>query len=140
MGWFSIINSVTNISRLGTFKVSISWSILAKSQGSPPPLPPWQNLQYLRIFRCLLTCDGCKDEILFFFLFFLRWAGPRPHIPYSPDLILSVNLVAMGPVHLSPVTWPQAFTVLVFPYSADAYSRTTASYRLTQLFRPNTRE
>ncbi len=34
--------------------------------------------------------------------------GPRPHIPFPPDLILYVNLVAMGPVHLSPVTWPQA--------------------------------
>jgi hypothetical protein len=66
---------------------------------------------------------------------FLRWAGPRPHIPFPPDLILYVNLVAMGPVHLAP-----SITVLVFPYSADAYSRTTASYRLTQLFRPNTRE
>jgi hypothetical protein len=44
----------------------------------------------------------------FFFLLFLRWAGPRPHIPFPPDLILYVNLVAMGPVHLSPVTWPQA--------------------------------
>ncbi len=33
---------------------------------------------------------------------------PRPHIPFHPDLILYVNLVAMGPVHLSPVTWPQA--------------------------------
>ncbi len=28
---------------------------------------------------------------------FLRWAGPRPHIPFPPDLILYVNLVAMGP-------------------------------------------
>ena len=41
---------------------------------------------------------------------FFRWAGPRPdptsHFP--PDLILYVNLVAMGPVHLSPVTWPLA--------------------------------
>jgi hypothetical protein len=58
---------------------------------------------------------------------FLRWAGPWPHIPFPPDLILYVNLVAMGPVHLSPVTCP--------PDSANAYSRTTASYRLTQLFR-----
>ncbi len=38
----------------------------------------------------------------------LRWAGPRPHIPFPPKLILYVNLVAMGPVHLSPVTWPLA--------------------------------
>jgi hypothetical protein len=45
----------------------------------------------------------------FFFKLCLRWAGPRPHIPFPPDLILYVNLVAMGPVHLSPVTWPLAF-------------------------------
>jgi hypothetical protein len=35
--------------------------------------------------------------------------------------------------HLAP-----SITVLVFPDSADAYSRTTASYRLTQHFKPNT--
>ncbi len=39
---------------------------------------------------------------------FLRLAGPQPHMPFPPDLILYVNLVAMGPVHLSPVTWPLA--------------------------------
>jgi hypothetical protein len=44
-----------------------------------------------------------------FFILFLHWPGPRPHIPFPPELILYVNLVAMGPVHLSPVTWPQAF-------------------------------
>jgi hypothetical protein len=48
------------------------------------------------------------SPIFYFFLFFLRWAGPRPHITFPPDLFLYVNLVAMGPVHLSPVTWPQA--------------------------------
>ncbi len=49
--------------------------------------------------------------LLIFFILFLRWAGPRPHIPFPPDLILYVNLVAMGPVHLSPVTWPQAYGI-----------------------------
>jgi hypothetical protein len=45
----------------------------------------------------------------FFFLkLCLHWVGPRLHIPFPPDLILYVNLVAMGPVHLSPVTWPLA--------------------------------
>ena len=53
--------------------------------------------------------SGCLHfELFFFFKLFLRWAGPRPHIPFPPDLILYVNLVAMGPVHLSPVTWPLA--------------------------------
>jgi hypothetical protein len=49
-----------------------------------------------------------KIFFLFLFKLFLCWAGPRPHIPFPPDLIFYVNLVAMGPVHLSPVTWPQA--------------------------------
>ncbi len=52
-----------------------------------------------------------KYDPILFFLMFLRWAGPRPHIPFPPDLILYVNLVAMGPVHLSPVTWPQAYSI-----------------------------
>jgi hypothetical protein len=41
-------------------------------------------------------------NFFFFVKLFLRWAGPQPHIPFPPDLILYVNLVAMGPVHLSP--------------------------------------
>ncbi len=49
-----------------------------------------------------------KHYFFFFLKLCLRWAGPRPHIPFPPDLILYVNLVAMGPVHLSPVTWPLA--------------------------------
>ncbi len=63
----------------------------------------------------------------FFFLFlFLRWAGPRPHIPFPPDLILYVNLFAMGPVHLSPVTWPQA---LRYWYSLTPLMRIVAQLR-----------
>jgi hypothetical protein len=50
----------------------------------------------------------CNVNIFLKNKLFLRWAGPRPNIPFPPDLILYVNLVAMGPVHLSPVTWPQA--------------------------------
>jgi hypothetical protein len=45
---------------------------------------------------------------LFFYFIVFALGGSRPHIPFPPDLILYVNLVAMGPVHLSPVTWPQA--------------------------------
>jgi hypothetical protein len=56
------------------------------------------------------VCDWTrnKNKIYIFFYIFLRWAGPQTHIPFPTDLILYVNLVAMGPVHLSPVTWPQA--------------------------------
>jgi hypothetical protein len=35
-----------------------------------------------------------------------RVPDPTPH--FLPTSFLFVNLVAMGPVHLSPVTWPQA--------------------------------
>jgi hypothetical protein len=56
----------------------------------------------------------------------LRWAGPRPHIPFPPDLILYVNLVAMGPVHLSPVTWPLA---LRYWYSLTSLMHIVAQLR-----------
>ncbi len=57
---------------------------------------------------------------------FLRWAGPRPHIPIPPDLIfLYVNLIAMGPAHLSPVTWPQSLRYW--------YSLTPLMHIVTQL-------
>jgi hypothetical protein len=46
-------------------------------------------------------------ELFFFLNVFALGGSPTPH-PFPPDLILYVNLVAMGPVHLSPVTWPQA--------------------------------
>ncbi len=49
-------------------------------------------------------------SILFFFFEKFVCVGrvPDPTSHFPPDLILYVNLVAMGPVHLSPVTWPQA--------------------------------
>ncbi len=45
--------------------------------------------------------------------------GPQPHIPFAPDLILYVNLVAKCFNTLAP-----RLTVLDIPYFADAYSRT----------------
>jgi hypothetical protein len=51
--------------------------------------------------------------IFYFIKLFLRWAGPRPHIPFPPDLILYVNLVAMGPMkyrqgnYEQPIVSPQ---------------------------------
>ncbi len=74
-----------------------------------------------------------------FLLLVLLWAGPRPHIPFPPDLIFVCKFSHHG--SSSPVTSHLAPSIMmVFPDSADAYSRTTASYRLTQLCRPNTRE
>ncbi len=63
--------------------------------------------KYMKINPLVTNKYFCTHQT-FFFKDVLRWAGPRPHIPFPPDLILYVNLVAMGPVHLSPVTWPQA--------------------------------
>ncbi len=65
--------------------------------------------KYMKINPLVTNEYFCTHQTFFFFFKdVLRWAGPRPHIPFPPDLILYVNLVAMGPVHLSPVTWPQA--------------------------------
>ena len=39
---------------------------------------------------------GLRPESIYkkhFKNFFWRWAGPRPHIPFPPDLLLYVNLV-----------------------------------------------
>jgi hypothetical protein len=52
----------------------------------------------------------------------LYMAGPRPHIPFPPDLILYVNLVAKGAPKLFK-TLASRLTVLEIPYFADAYSR-----------------
>jgi hypothetical protein len=86
---------------------------------------------FLSLKQKMLELDIIVFYIFFFIFFkelFLRWAGPRPHIQFPP-------LVQPDTSHLAP-----SITVLVFPDSANAYSRTTASYRLTQRFRRNTRE
>ncbi len=49
--------------------------------------------------------------------------GPRPHIPFPPDLILYVNLVAKGAPKFFKTLAPR-LTVLDIPYFADAYSCT----------------
>ncbi len=58
----------------------------------------------------------------FFILLFLRLGGPRPHIPFPPDLIFVCKFSRHG--SSSPVTSHLApsITVLVFPDSADAYT------------------
>jgi hypothetical protein len=43
-----------------------------------------------------------------FFILFLRGRVPDPTSHFLPTSFLYVNLVAMGAVHLPPVTWPQA--------------------------------
>ncbi len=71
----------------------------------------------------------------FFYIFFIVFAlggSPTPHPISLPTSLLYVNLVAMGtPKRFK--TWVPKITLLVFPGFADAYSCTTASYRLTQL-------
>jgi hypothetical protein len=49
--------------------------------------------------------------------------GPRPHIPFPPELILYVNLVATGAPKFFRTLAPW-LTVLDIPFFADAYSRT----------------
>jgi hypothetical protein len=60
-------------------------------------------------------------------------AGPRPHIPFPPDLILYVNLVAKGAPKFFKTLAPQ-LTVLDIPYFADAYSRTVHPIDLHNFF------
>ncbi len=57
-------------------------------------------------------------------LYIISGVGPRPHIPFPPDLILYVNLVAKGASKFFKTLVPR-LTVLDIPYFADAYSRTT---------------
>ncbi len=62
-----------------------------------------------------------KFDLLFYNC--LYRAGPRPHIPFPPDLILYVNLVAKGALKFFRTLAPR-LTVLDIPYFADAYNRT----------------
>ncbi len=64
-------------------------------------------------------------------------AGPRPHIPFPPDLILCVNLVAKGAPKFFKTLAPR-LTVLDIPYLADAYSRTVRPIDLQNFFKANT--
>ncbi len=69
---------------------------------------------------------SATDNFIYLFIFFncvLYRAGPRPHIPFPPDLILYVNLVAKGAPKFFKTLAPR-LTVLDIPYYADAYSRT----------------
>jgi hypothetical protein len=64
--------------------------------------------------KCLLEAatmgerTGRAKLINFFFNCFCVGRVPDPTSHFLPTSFLYVNLVAMGPVHLSPVTWPQA--------------------------------
>ncbi len=111
-------------------------------------------------FRCMLACKTCtgrynirsmsqkshaavtlnlhifslmngREE--FFLLVCLRWAGPRPHIPFPsrPHFVCKFSRHGDNLSVLRPGS--PSIMVLVFPDFADAYNRTTASYRLNQL-------
>ncbi len=58
----------------------------------------------------------------------LHRAGPQPHIPFPPDLILYVNLVAKGAPKFFKTLAPR-LTVLDIPCFADAYSRTYTTFK-----------
>jgi hypothetical protein len=116
----------------------------------------FNNCQWKKASRCspssiivifhttgLLSLPQSEIKAFFFFFFFLKFfcvggSPPPPPIAPRPHFVCKFSRHgSSSPVtsHLAP-----SITVLVFPDSADAYSRTTASYRLTQCFRPNTRE
>jgi hypothetical protein len=85
-----------------------------------------------------ISVPTCSQGFFFLNNCFVLDGYPTPHpISSRPHFVCKFSRQgSSSPVtsHLSP-----SITVLVFPDFADAYSRTTASYRLTQLFRPNTR-
>ncbi len=64
-----------------------------------------------------------QTYFIFLNILCLYRAGPWPHIPFPPDLILYVNLVAKGAPKFIKTLAPR-LTVLDIPYFADAYSRT----------------
>ncbi len=62
----------------------------------------------------------------FFIQFCLYRAGPRPHIPFPPDLILYVNLVAKGAPKFFKTLAPR-LTVLGFYREERLGERTIAA-------------
>ncbi len=86
----------------------------------------------LKHFPCILLIrlrskNTWREIFFFFFLNFVcvgRVLDPTPLFLWTSFLYL--NLVAMGPVHLSPVTWPQA---LRYWYSLTPLMHTVAQLR-----------
>ncbi len=60
---------------------------------------------------------GVICQVLFLLSLHRYRAGPRPHIPFPPDLILYVNLVAKGAPKFFKTLAPR-LTVLDIPYIA----------------------
>ncbi len=101
-----------------------------------PPIPQWVVLA-----RNLFSKIGARNfylpycsvkiyiYIYFFLIVFALGGSPTPHpISSRPHFVCKFSRHgSSSPVtsHLAP-----SIMVLVFPYSADAYSRITASYRL----------
>ncbi len=91
------------------------------------------GLVIILVDPCPFLSQGCRGEeyiqllsrrdFYYFFFIFLYRAGPQPHIPFPPDLILYVNLVAKGAPKFFKTLAPRLI-VLDIPYFADAFSRT----------------
>ncbi len=82
------------------------------------------SFQYKNFMRTKRTkkANWRTLNILIIIIVFVQ-GGPRPHIPFPPDLILYVNLVAKGaPKFFKTLAF--RLTVLDIPYFAEAYSRT----------------
>ncbi len=91
------------------------------------PFSSWKSLSAKGDFFIIMSVKF----FLFFYLF--AWGGPWPYIlfPFRPHFVCKFSNHGDNLSILRP--WSQSITVLVFPDFADAYSRTTASYKLTQL-------
>jgi hypothetical protein len=92
----------------------------------PPPLCFWGEGNTLWRERGWESPNSDEGHTLWYSLYVRTLC----HIPFPPDLILYVNLVAMGPVHLSPVTWPQA---LRYWYSLTPLMHIVAQLRSVDL-------
>jgi hypothetical protein len=94
----------------------------------------------VHLTSCLLLsvcfCFGSSWEVCapnLFFKICLLWAAPRPHTPFPsrPHFVCKFSRHENNLSVLRP--GPPSITLLVLPDFADAYSLTTASYRLIQL-------
>ncbi len=76
-----------------------------------PVSPVIKMIQASQNFIFQMVTDYYYYYFFFFLIVFALGGSPTPHPISSRPHFLYVNLVAMGPVHLSPVTWPQAYGI-----------------------------
>ncbi len=99
----------------------------------------WKNIDsyiyFILNINFQVSCDGWLFSFFIYKLCLYR-TGPRPHIPFPPDLILYVNLVAKGALKFFKTLAPR-LTVLDIPYFADAYSCTVRAVLVSVAYNRN---